>query len=245
MDAHLNLNEKPTSTRQKSTTAVKQSSSATTNKKKTTTPSTGKQPQQQQQQIKPATPQQTIKSTTTTTTTISNNKTANNQQQQEPSIVKQIKKSVSRLDTTSDIGLETLVNVLHHFAFGIEQQQQQQQQQVEIKKSKNQKQLLNSKAAAITGLNKENNENNNTPAGNHRELEEELVIENEFEHGFVGEEFCDCTCGVAAASQQLSQAAQGILLYHQYLIKSSFKSLKILHKKDCYKIVYLEKKILK
>jgi hypothetical protein len=36
--------------------------------------------------------------------------------------VRQIKKSVSRLDTTSDIGLENLVNVLHHFAFGGEYQ---------------------------------------------------------------------------------------------------------------------------
>ncbi|CAF0726075.1 unnamed protein product [Brachionus calyciflorus] len=33
-------------------------------------------------------------------------------------LVKQIKKSVSKLDTTSDLGLENLVNVLHHFAFG-------------------------------------------------------------------------------------------------------------------------------
>ena len=36
--------------------------------------------------------------------------------------MRQIKKSVSRLDTTSDIGLENLVNVLHHFAFGGEYQ---------------------------------------------------------------------------------------------------------------------------
>lgn len=40
--------------------------------------------------------------------------------QNEPSsnLVKQIKKSVTKLDTTSDLGVENLVNVLHHFAFG-------------------------------------------------------------------------------------------------------------------------------
>jgi hypothetical protein len=36
----------------------------------------------------------------------------------EPALVEQIKRSVSRLDASSDIGLENLVNVLHHFAFG-------------------------------------------------------------------------------------------------------------------------------
>ncbi|RNA26208.1 ankyrin repeat domain-containing, partial [Brachionus plicatilis] len=34
------------------------------------------------------------------------------------SLVKQIRKSVTKLDTTSELGVENLVNVLHHFAFG-------------------------------------------------------------------------------------------------------------------------------
>ena len=47
------------------------------------------------------------------------------QQEAEPDIIKQIKKSVSRLDATSDIGLESLVNVLHNFAFGDAHQSEQ------------------------------------------------------------------------------------------------------------------------
>ena len=47
------------------------------------------------------------------------------QQEAEPDIIKQIKKSVSRLDATSDIGLESLVNVLHNFAFGDAQSMEQ------------------------------------------------------------------------------------------------------------------------
>lgn len=76
------------------------------------------------------------------------------------SIVKQIKKSVSRLDTTSDLGLENLVNVLHHFAFGdqstppmteVSQSPTSKQEQspssslLSIKKLKNKNQIIKSK----------------------------------------------------------------------------------------------------
>lgn len=47
-----------------------------------------------------------------------NLKPKSSQNEQSSSLVKQIKKSVTKLDTTSDLGVENLVSVLHHFAFG-------------------------------------------------------------------------------------------------------------------------------
>lgn len=115
MEAHLNLNER-------SRPKAKSSTQPNPSKKKST----------------PATTSAASKPKASSSSAASSSKAAKATPSQEPSIVKQIKKSVSRLDTTSDIGLENLVNVLHHFAFGIEQQQQQQpgQPQLEAKRSK-------------------------------------------------------------------------------------------------------------
>jgi ankyrin repeat protein len=81
----------------------------------------------------------------------------------ESPIIKQIKKSVSRLDTTSDIGLENLVNVLHHFAFG----------------DNNQKQSLNAKKSMI----KQETES----------VDDDDDDDDDFENcGVVVEELCSC-----------------------------------------------------
>lgn len=201
VDAQLNLNEEKTN-RSKTAKVTPPSNAtstvATTKKKQTSATATTANSNQKSAAV-------AAKTTAAATS-------------QEPSIVKQIKKSVSRLDTTSDLGLENLVNVLHHFAFGIEQQQQQ----VEIKKTKNQKQLIvdatnkpslaSSQAAAANKSSKQKSLSE-AAAPLCGAKDEELAIGNEFEHGIVVEEFCNCACGASLeAHEKLEQTQQGTFI---------------------------------